>query len=117
VTGGLLPDRGRPTPTGHDPVELVEPGSRARTRARWELRAIQWRAAALAEVAFDGPVVARLLGGAGRGLRGLLELEVPFDGLPSHEAAEARFLASASVDEVLGGARLVVVFTPRVSPR
>lgn len=106
----------RPPERPSDPVEFVEPGARDRALARWELRALQWRAAEIAEAVFGGPVGARALGGAGQGLRGMLELEVPFDDLEGHRAAEARFLAWATRDELLAGAPLVVVFTPVPTP-
>lgn len=108
-----IPDRPQHDAPDSDTLEFVEPGSRARTLARWELRALQWRAARLAEVVFGGPVGARLIGHAGRGLRGMLELEVPFTDLGRHREAEKRFLAGAAADDVLGGVPLVVVFTPR----
>lgn len=109
----LLPHGHRPDEGPADEVAFVEPGTRARTLARWELRALQWRAAELAEAVFGGRVGARVLGGAGQGLRGLLELDVPFRDLEGHRAAEDRFLAWAAHDDLLAGAALVVVFTPR----
>lgn len=111
----LVPRGDLPTDGPGDDVTFVEPGSRARALARWELRALQWRAAELAEAVFGGRVGARVLGGGGQGLRGMLELEVPFVDLAGHRAAEDRFLAWAARDDVLAGAALVVVFTPRAA--
>jgi hypothetical protein len=102
-----------PDATG-DATELVQPGSRARTRARWELRALQWRAAELAEAIFGDRVSARRLGGGSLGFRGLIELDVPFRDIERHRRDEARFVAAAARDELLGSAALVYVFTPRV---
>jgi hypothetical protein len=117
VNGDLVPRPATPEPGGPVATELVQPGTRALARSRWELRALQFRAADLAEAVFGEPAVARILGGrTGRvnGLRGLLELEVPFRDMAEHHAAEARFLAACAADEVLGSSVLVIVFTPRV---
>lgn len=98
---------------GPDPMGHVDPTLRQEALRRWELRALQWRAVALAEACFEGPVRPRLLAGGGHGpLRGMLELEVPFDTLEGHREAEARFLAEAGRDELLGPRRLVFVFRP-----
>lgn len=106
--GPGLPGDGQPDPMGH-----VDPTRRQEALRRLELRALQWRAAALAEVCFAGPVVPRLLaGGPGGSFSGMLELEVPFDSLEAHREAEARFLGAAARDEVLGSRRLLFVFRP-----
>ncbi len=115
MSGELLPVRPVPPDETGDLMELVLPGLRADLLARWELRAAQWRAVALAEAVFGGPVGTRLLGQASAGFRGLLELGVPFVSLEAHREAEARFLAEAARDELLGRTPLVVVFTPRVA--
>jgi len=75
---------------------------------------VEWRAVVLAEAVFGGSVVPRLVSGQpGRGFRAILELEVPFDDLDRHGAAEAAFLEAARRDELLGGIPLVVLFAPR----
>lgn len=100
---------------GRDPMEYLDPSLRREAARRWEVRALQWRAVALAEACFDGRVTPRLLAGGGHGpLRGMLELEVPFASLDEHREAEARFLDEARRDEVLGPRPLVFVFRPRV---
>lgn len=110
----FLPFRPEPAPGDRDPVELHLPSDRAEVLRRWEVRAAQWRAMALAELAFGGPVEVRLLGaGQAAGFRGLLELVVPFEDLQTHRGAEQRFLAFARVDEILGRLPFVVTFTPR----
>lgn len=98
-----------------DATRLQIGGERAEVLRRWTTRALQWRAVALAEIVFGGPVETRLRGGAAMGFHGLLELEVPFDDLERHREREARFLASARHDDVLGGMPVVVTFTPRVA--
>lgn len=114
MNGGFLPEPPPPPEAPGEATELVQPGSRARSLARWELRALQWRAAELAEAIFESKVSARLLGGGSLGFRGLIELDVPFHDLEAHRRDEARFMAAAARDELLGPAALVVVFTPRV---
>lgn len=109
--GGAFPGDG----DGPDPMGYLDPSLRREAIQRWELRALQWRAAALAETCFDGRVTPRLLAGGGFGpLRGMLELEVPFASLEDHREAEARFLAEARRDEVLGPRAMVFVFRPAV---
>jgi hypothetical protein len=98
---------------GGDPMGHLDPTLRQDTLRRWEVRALQWRAVALAEAAFDGPVRPRLLAEGPQGpFRGLLELEVPFASLEAHREAEASFLDAAGRDELLGPRRLVFVFRP-----
>ena len=87
-------------------------------RERWEARAAQWRARALAEAVFGGPrgseVEANLTGhGSGGPFRGLLHLRVPFDGLASHRQREAAFLMLAAQDPVLSRVPLLYVFGAR----
>jgi hypothetical protein len=95
-------------------MEYVDPSARREAGQRWEVRAVEWRAVLLAETLFGGRVVPRVLSGhPGRGFRAMLELEVPFDDLERHSAAEAAFLAAAGRDELLGGFPLVVLFAPR----
>jgi hypothetical protein len=81
---------------------------------RWEARAAQWRARALAESVFGGEVDARLGGRVGRTpFRGLLHLGVPFRDLETHRALEAVFLSCASRDPILRRIPLVFVLGPR----
>jgi hypothetical protein len=87
--------------------------SPAETRARWEVRAAQWRARELAEVVFGSVTSMGISGIRGDGLlRGLLRLEVPFTGLEDHREREARFLSAVEDDPVLGGVRLLYVIGP-----
>ena len=98
---------------GLEPTSHLDPRLDREVRRRWEVRAAEWRAVFLAELVFDGPVVPRLAGGSGMGFRALLELEVPFDDLEAHREAEARFLAAAGRDPLLGDFPMVVLFAPR----
>lgn len=111
---GFLPriaEGARPEPE-HTRLQ-VRPLSLAERRARWEVRAAQWRAREIAEAVF-GEVGESVLTGlrAGAALRGLLSLEVPFTDLASHRAREARFLAAVAADPVLSRVRLVYVIGP-----
>lgn len=83
-------------------------------RRRWEVRAAHWRAHALAEEVFGGPVRTSLMGLRTQGgLRGLLRLDVDFHDLAEHREAEARFLAAAGGDPLLATVPLVYVVGPR----
>ena len=90
-----------------------EPASPAEQRARWEVRAAQWRAHELAHVVFgavsDVGMISMRRGGD---MRGLLRLEVPFDDLEAHRAREARFMAAVSMDPLLSTVPLVYVIGP-----
>lgn len=89
------------------------PLSRAELRARWEVRAAQWRARELAEAVFGRVRGMGVTGIRPDGLmRGLLRLDVPFDDLEAHRAREARFMAAVESDPVLANVRLVYVFAP-----
>lgn len=100
-------------PDAEHPRLLQRPLSLAERRARWEVRAAQWRARELAELVFGEVASTSLTGIRPRGpLRGLLELEVPFDGLESHREKEARFMAATRTDPVLARVPLVFVFAP-----
>jgi len=95
------------------PQLLQRPLSQAELRGRWEVRAAQWRARELAELVFGGVSASSLIGIRPHGaLRGLLELEVPFEGLDSHREREAHFMAAAAADPVLARVPLVFVFAP-----
>ncbi|MDH3271496.1 MAG: hypothetical protein OEN56_09205 [Gemmatimonadota bacterium] len=90
-----------------------KPLSPAEQRARWEVRAAQWRARALAEAVFGRVGDMGLTGIRGKGpLRGLLRLDVPFEGLELHRARESRFLAAVESDPLLASVPLVYVFGP-----
>ena len=82
--------------------------------ARWEVRAAQYRAHELAQATFGTPVRMHLMGLRTRGgMRGLLEMGVPFSDLPEHRAREARFLAAVGEDPLLSRVPLVYVLGPR----
>lgn len=102
-----------PGPEPEHPRLLQRPLSLAERRARWEVRAAQWRAREIAEHVFGAVDGSSLIGLRPTGpLRGLLELEVPFEGLAAHREREARFLAAAQADPVLATVPLVFVFAP-----
>lgn len=112
---GLLPrhpaggDERSDAPTAHLQVTRTE----AEVQARWEVRAAQWRALELARSVFGPDVRASMLGLRSQGmLRGLLRLDVPFDGLEGHRRREAAFLARAGVDPLLSRVPLVYVLGP-----
>ena len=95
------------------PRLLERPLSLAERRARWEVRAAQWRARELAESVFGEVGGISLLGMRPHGpLRGLLRLEVPFVDLALHGSRQARFMAAAQADPVLARVPLVYVFAP-----
>lgn len=83
---------------------------------RWEVRAAQWRAVELAREAFGPGVRGSLLGLRAEGsLRGLLQLDVPFEttegsGLDEHRRREVEFLASVGNDPLLQAVPLLYVF-------
>ena len=87
--------------------------SPAQRRARWEVRAAQWRARELAELVFGGVSRMGLSGLRGAGaMRGLLRLDVPFEDLHVHRASEARFMAAVEMDPLLANVPLVYVIGP-----
>jgi hypothetical protein len=97
----LLPPGARGgLPEPEHPRLQERPLSDRERRARWEVRAAQWRARALAEAR------------AGGALRGLLRLQVPFDDIHRHREREASFLAAVEADPVLASVRLVYVIGP-----
>jgi hypothetical protein len=90
-----------------------KPPTEAERRARWEVRAAQWRARELAEAVFGRVGESSLVGARVSGtLRGLLRLEVPFFDLNLHREREARFMAAVATDPVLARVRLVYVIGP-----
>jgi len=104
-----LAGTGTPDPTGH-----LEPVDARETARRWQLRALEWRAVALAEAVSGPGVVPRLVSDRGFGeLTGMVELTVPFDHLGTHREAESRFLSAAARDPLLGSSQLVYLFRAR----
>jgi hypothetical protein len=110
----FLPEQGRGVPTDPDHPQLVARTlDREERQSRWAVRAAQWRARELAEIVFGGIAESSLRGVRSEGAaRGLLVLRVPFEDLASHQAREARFMAAAEADPVLGQVPLVYVFGP-----
>ena len=105
---------GSPVQPEH-PRLTSRPPSISEQRARWEVRAAQWRAREIAESVFGRVAGTALLGLRSDGpLRGLLHLEVPFRNLDAHREREARFLAVAADDPILERVPLVYVFGPAV---
>lgn len=114
----LLPEpfahRGLPEPD--HPRLLQRPHSVAERRARFEVRAAQWRARELAEIVFGGVAESSLMNLRPHGtLRGLLRLSVPFVDLAVYRDREARFLAAVETDPVLSRIRLLYVIAADVS--
>lgn len=110
----FLPARplGGAEPSEH-PRLHQEPLSPAERRARWEVRAAQWRAYELAEHVFGGVSRMDLTGLRVEGLlRGLLRLDVPFQDLECHAELQARFLAAVASDPLLSRIELVYVIGP-----
>ncbi len=102
-----------PDPDPDHPQLRQRPLSPAEQRARWEVRAAQWRARELAEHAFGSVSSMGLTGIRGDGpLRGLLRLDVPFSDLELHRRREAVFLEAAHADPVLSVVPLVFVIAP-----
>lgn len=89
------------------------PASPDEQRARWEVRAAQWRARELAEHFWGSVTGMGLIGIRGEGaLRGLLRLDVPFEDLSCHRDREARFLEAVARDPLLVDVPLVYVIGP-----
>jgi hypothetical protein len=87
--------------------------SEAERAARWEVRAAEWRALELARRAFGPEVRGTLLGMRIRGeLRGLLRLDVPFQGLDIHRRREATFLEMVGGDPLMAQVPLLFVVGP-----
>lgn len=95
------------------PRLLQRPHAPAERRARWEVRAAQWRARALAEAVFGGVTDMALTGMRPDGaLRGMLRLDVPFEDMETHRAREARFLSAVALDPLLNHIPLLYVIGP-----
>ena len=91
--------------------------SEASSRQRWSLRAAQWRVLELARAVFGPEARVELAAFPARGVfSGMLNLEVPFFDLASHEAGEALFLRWVQQDEILQTVPLVYTFQPRLMP-
>lgn len=109
---GFVPMEGRGLPTDPEHPHLLEiRHDREELRARWAVRAAQWRARELAEEVFGEVGESSLRAPRANGpARGLLVLRVPFRDLDSHREREARFMAAAVADPVLSQVPLVYVF-------
>jgi hypothetical protein len=111
----VLPPRGLEGPQPEaEPTRLQQgPPTEAERRARWEVRAAQWRAYELAEEVFGRVSASALVGSrASDPLRGLLRLDVPFVDLSVHREREARFLSAVAADAVLTRVPLVYILGP-----
>lgn len=110
----FLPTKGQGMPIDPDHPRLIERTlDREERRSRWAVRAAQWRARELAEAVFGAVGESSLLGMRVAGpARGVLVLSVPFGDLEHHRRREARFMAAAADDPVLGQVPLVYVFGP-----
>lgn len=102
-------------PDADHPVLRQRPLSPAEARSRWEVRAAQWRAVALAELIFGSVTDVGVSGFRSDGpIRGLLRLAVPFAEIGAHRARQARFLAAAAADPILSRVPFVYVIGPDV---
>jgi len=101
-------------PDGEHPHLLQRDLRREERRARWAVRAAQWRAREIAQHVFGGGVEARPAGPVPTSgpVRGMLRLRVPFDHPDGHRDRESRFMAAAYRDPVLSQVALVYVFDP-----
>ena len=99
-------------------LEHLDPFLARRVEARpWELRAAQWRAWALAEMAFEGDVHVSLVGRPGHeSFRGLLYFTVPFKDLADHQDREGLFMSWVREDPILTRVPLVFIFEPNPLP-
>ena len=87
--------------------ELASP---AEQRARWEVRAAQWRAHELAHVVFGAVSDMGMISMYHRGdMRGLLRLEVPFDGAYDADLVEISQNTSPANSRYLGELELIAV--------
>ena len=94
--------------------QLTLPGpSRWARNLHAEAWAARWRARELAEAVFGGVARARLVGLREEGAyRALLQLDVPFDDLSTHQLLERRFVAAVERDPILSRIPLVYVIGP-----
>lgn len=110
----FLPGRAVPGSDAPDHPRLhQEPLSPAEQRARWQVRAAQWRAYELACHVFGAVSDVGLIGMRREGsMRGLLRLDVPFSDVDLHREREARFMAAVGADPLLSSVPLVYVIGP-----
>ena len=102
-----------PGPEQEHPKLHQRPNTPEERRARWEVRAAQWRARELAELVWGSVNGMSMTGIRGAGpLRGLLRLDVPFDELSGHREREERFLDAVARDPLLADVPLVFVIGP-----
>jgi hypothetical protein len=97
-----------------EPTASLDPLLDLRIERRpWEVRAAQWRAWRLAELAF-GPGVTVRLGGSGgpKWFRGLLTVDVPFRDIHDHRERESIFLSWVARDPILVRVPFIYVFQP-----
>ena len=104
--GGLEPERDHTT-LRQRPLHIDE------RRARWLVRAAQWRARELAEMAFGSVSDTALIGLRTDGpMRGVLRMDVPFSTLEDHQRRESVFHASIQNDAVLAEVPLIYILGP-----
>ena len=102
-----------PGPELDHPKLHQRPSSPEEQRARWEVRAAQWRAREIAEHVWGSVTSMGLTGIRGDGpLRGMLRLDVPFVDLERHLARETCFLEAVARDPLLAHVPLVYVIGP-----
>ena len=90
------------TPEPDHPRLQQQPGARAEQRARWEVRAAQWRARELAEAVFGRVGRTAVMGMRPEGaVRGMMELAIPLGTLEAHREREVLFMALAARDPIL----------------
>ena len=109
---GIVPRRpwGGEERSDQPDTELQGVRSEAEVLGRWQVRAAQYRALELARDTFGqatrGSMTAVRHQG---GIRGLMQLEVPFQDLDAHKAREETFMALASGDPLLTQVPLIYV--------
>jgi hypothetical protein len=110
----LLNPHGGGSPNDPETSESIDPFLARRVeRKPWELRAAQWQAWHLAEMAFGEDVEVSLVGRPGfPSFRGLLYISVPFADLGEHNRRQSLFLSWAGEDPVLRRVPLIFVFEP-----
>jgi hypothetical protein len=109
----LRPEPPRP-PSDPERTVHLDPFLARRLETRpWEVRAAQWRARELAELAFGEDVRAELTGrGGSPPFRGLLNLTVPFRSMEDHQRRERIFLSWVPMDPILSAVPFVFLFQP-----
>lgn len=113
----LFPEPPGPMEPDRPAAPLVEREIRQERRVSREAGAVRWRAMALAEYVFGGPVAPTILEDRPMlGFHAAVELHVPFRDLDSHLQGEARFAALAAQDEILSRYPALFLFRPRLGP-